>query len=257
MKRCVAICFGIPALLIASTVHADEQPDRPLAVTFNDCTEFAGIAPVPEERARALVPAPYQLVSDAAGAKLVVRVSDCGSVVVGNQPGRPGRVAHIGIMIQSPDGTATDPNTSINNYTLSYSSNLRDLVKRLHALGVPASLDARLAYEFSPAQGPSEFYAAVAPAVESSPTWFLHGTITNPAISSTFLANWWVLSKAGQTKMATTFPAILFDFTSAVSFYTSRTNEVGQLLGSNGIANFPVSFRGQYPVADMSVTLSH
>ena len=54
--------------------------------------------------------------------------------------------------------------------------------------------------------------------------------------------------------MATTIPTIYFDFTSTVSFYTSRSNLIGLLIGGNTVANFPVSYRGQYQTAQMTVT---
>ncbi len=255
MKRYVTFCLGVHALSIVFASAANADPGGQLNVTFKNCTEFAGVAPVDETRARALVPERYSLVTDANGAKLVVRVSDCASIQVGGQPAQPGRVAHIGIMIVSPDGTATDPNTSINNYTLSYASNLSALVSGLGKWGVPAVFDAGLAYEFAPSQGPAELYAAAAPELGNSPTWFLYGSVTTPTIPSPFLANWWFLSRNWEVKMATTFPTIYFDFTSAVSFYTSRSNVIGQLIGGNVIANFPVSYRGQYPAAQMAVTV--
>jgi hypothetical protein len=257
MKPRARIGLCVPALLMAAATAADAHPGRPLNVAFNNCTEFAGVAPVDEARARALVPARYTLVTDANVAKLVVRVSDCAGVKVGNGHARPGRIAHIGIMIQSPDGTAVDPNTSLNNYTVSYASNLPDLVDGLRAYGVPAAFDAALAYEFAPATGPGKLYAAAAPGLGNSPTWFLYGTVTNPTIPSTFLANWWFLSHSLEIKMATTFPTIYFDFTSAVAFYTSRGNAIGKLLGGNAVDNFPVSFRGQFDAAQMAVTVSH
>jgi hypothetical protein len=262
MKSSIQFCLSIPALLLASAPAAIAHTNGPLNVTFTNCTEFAGVAPVDAARARALVPAPYALVTDANGAKLVVRVSDCAGIGVGGEvglfslPARPGRVAHIGIMIASPDGTATDPNTSLNNYTIAYASNHPALVAGLRRAGVPAALDAGLAYEFSPAQGTAELYAATAPVPGTGPTWFLHGTVTTPTIASTFLANWWYYARNREIKMATTFPTINFDFTSKVSFYTSRSNAIGQLLGSNGIANFPLSFRGQFPAARMAVTVT-
>ena len=121
----------MPALLftIAFNLQAHERDQKDLKVRFENCTEFVGVAPVDEAKARTLVPAPYQLVTDNAGAKLVVRLSDCQGIAVNHRPAKPGTVAHIGIMLYSPDGTATDPNTSINNYTLFYTSNLADLVK--------------------------------------------------------------------------------------------------------------------------------
>lgn len=247
---CVTGAIAILASLTLTSVYGADVR----GVTFSKCTEFVGVAPVAETAARALVPARYHLIADAAGARLVVRIADCEGVRAGAAPRRPGTIAHIGILIASPDGTATDPNTSINNYTLSYASNVPALVHLLRAADVPAVLDSNLAYESTPAHGASELYAAVTPALAASPTWFLHGTVTSPAFATTFLANWWFARGRGETKMATTFPVILFDFSSQISFYTSRNNVIGQLIGSNKISNFPLSFRGAYDSAHMIVT---
>ena len=54
--------------------------------------------------------------------------------------------------------------------------------------------------------------------------------------------------------MSSTFPDILFDFGSVVSFTTSRLNLLGPLLSGNQIAQFPVTFRGAYVNATMTVT---
>ncbi len=250
--------FGglMPALLVTVVFNAQahDRDQNNLNVRFENCTEFVGVAPVDEVKARALVPTPYQLVTDDAGAKLVVRISDCQGISVNHRPAKPGTVAHIGIMLYSPDGTATDPNTSINNYTLTYTSNLADLVKGLNKQGVSALLDSQLAYEVTPLSGPAEFYASVSPNVGNAPTWSLHGSMTDPQVPSEFLANWWQFSAKGEIKMATTIPLIYFDFSSQVSFLTSRENQIGALIGSNQIAHFPVSFRGQFAIAEMVVT---
>lgn len=195
------------------------------------------------------------MIANADGANLVVRVSNCQNISVDHHPSSPGTVAHIGIMLVSPDATATDPNTSINNYTLTYSSNLPSVVSSLRKRGVPAALDTDLTYEFSPPTGTSELYVAITPPEKHAPNWFLEGTVTTPQIPSPFLANWWYLSKPGEVKMATTIPLINFDFTSNVRFHTSRNNVIGKLLGGTRIDHFPLSFRGQFKHAEMIVTL--
>ncbi len=259
MKKRVLIP-AVPLLISAFVVNAENQQrfdtyKQALEVDLINCTEFAGVAPINEVKARALVPSKYQLVANGSKANLVVRVSDCQEVSVNGHPGKPGRVAHIGIELISPDGTATDPNTSINNYTLSYASNIPELIDGLNRFALPAVKTPELDYEFAPPIGPSLLYASITPIDPNSPTWFLYGTVTNPTIPSPFLANWWYLSDSGQVKMATTFPKIYFDFTSTVSFYTSAKNGIGTLIGGNSISNFPVSFRGQYAYAQMIVTL--
>ncbi|WP_020485402.1 hypothetical protein [Methylomonas sp. MK1] len=255
MKRTIG--WIIPTLLATAAwqVQADEsEASRGLNVAFTDCTEFVGVAPVAESKARALVPSQYQLVVDDSGAKLVVRIAHCQGVAVNNRPAQAGTVAHLGIMLYSPDGTGTDPNTAINNYTLTYASNVPALVNGLRKQGVPAQWDGNLTYEVTPTSATNEFYAAVSPDTPDAVTWFLHGNVAEPQIASPFLANWWSYSKKGEVKMATNIEQIYFDFSSTVSFFTARASIIGDLLGGNSIANFPLSFRGKFASAQMTVT---
>ncbi|MBD9357274.1 hypothetical protein [Methylomonas albis] len=254
MKR--MIDWIVPTLLATAAlqVQADEHDGRALNVVFTDCTEFVGVAPVAESKARALVPSQYQLVVDDAGAKLVVRIAHCEGVAVNNRQAQAGTVAHLGIMLYSPDGTGTDPNTAINNYTLTYASNVPALINGLLKQGLSAQWDGNLTYEVTPATATSEFYAAVSPGAPDAVTWFLHGSVAEPEIATEFLANWWSYSKKGEVKMATNIESIYFDFGSAVSFFTARNSLIGDLLGSNSVANFPLSFRGKFSSGKMTVS---
>jgi hypothetical protein len=232
-----------------------------LSVQFSQCTEFVGVAPIDAARARAEVPQRYTPFEDALGARLVVRAADCAAVRVGAGPARPGRVAQIGVSIASPDGTAVDPNTSINNYTVTYASNSAALVAALRAAGVPAALDLGLAYEITPPTGAgSRFYVAVSPEWDGGSgeraTWFLSGSVNTPGVPTSFLANWWRLGGGRETKMATSIASISFDFASQVSLATSRLNSVGRLLQDNGVAGFPLSFRGAFDAGTMVVTVN-
>ncbi|RVU49288.1 hypothetical protein [Rubrivivax rivuli] len=234
---------------------------QPPTVQFTQCTEFVGVAVVDAAAARALVPARYTLVADAAGARLVVRAADCAAVRVGARPARPGRVAQVGLIIVSPDGTGTDPNTAINNYTLGYVSNSPALVQALRGAGVPAVLDEGLAYTApapTAAGGSGDLFVAVAPEHPAAgPRWFLHGTVNVPGFDTSFLANWWVAGPGGrETKMATTLPLISFDFGSQVSFTTQRQGALATLLPGHRIENFVLSFRGAFPAATMVTTVT-
>jgi hypothetical protein len=249
---------ALSALLVAGGAMANGSP-APITVQFANCSEFVGIAAADAARVRALVPPRFTPVIDGAGAKLVVRVVDCAGVRVGALPARPARVAQIGAMIVSPDGTATDPNTSINNYTLSFATNAPALALALRSTGVPAALDAGLAVEATPTGavgGAADFYAAVSPDLDAgSPTWFLHGTVFTPSYNSPFLANWWLGVGLADVKMATDIPLIAFDFSSQMTFATSRLNVIGALLPGHAVSNWQLTFRGAFDAGTMLVTV--
>ena len=246
------------AVGLAAPTVALAAPPAPVVVRFEQCTEWVGVAAASAAGVRALVPQRYTPVTDAAGAKLVVRVADCAAVHIGSLPTRPGRVAQIGAIVFSPDGTATDPNTGINNYTLSYATNSLALALALRGAGVPAALDLGLTIESTPAGARNEFYAAVSPDLDSSsPTWFLHGSVVAPSISSPFLANWWRLTGGREIKMATDIPSIAFDFSSTMAFTTARANFVGALLPGNEVRDFQITFRGAFALGTMTVTVAH
>lgn len=251
--------LALPLALVFSASAAAAHGPQALTVQFQQCTEFVGVAAADAQRVRALLPQRFTPVTDAAGAKLVIRVADCAAVKVGALPARPGRVAQVGAMVFSPDGTGTDPNTAINNYTLAYATNAPALALALRGFGVPAALDPGLAIEATPtggANGAAEFYAAVSPDLTAaSPTWFLHGTVFTPAYNSPFLANWWLGVGAADVKMATDIPSIAFDFGSEMHFATSRGNGIGALLPGNAVTAWQLTFRGAFAAGTMTVSV--
>ena len=243
------------AVLGACALVAAPAFAAPLTVKFSQCSEFVGLVPIPAARAQALLPARYTLVVDAAGtARLVVRMTDCQAVRVGALPARAGRLAQAGLLIVSPDGTASDPNTGINNYTLTYASNVPALALGLQAQGVPAALDAGMEYDVKPPLGAgSALYAAVAPELGDSTRFFLDGSVNTPTFATTFLANWWRVDGRHQIRMQTDFPTIAFDFASSVAFTTNSANMLGQLTGTNRVTSFAITYRGMYDAATMVV----
>lgn len=109
-----------------------------------------------------------------------MRVADRQRVRVGLGAARPGRVGQIGIIIASPDGTGTDPLTSINNYLLSYATNGWSLAAALRAAGIPVSLDEGLSIETLPQGVRQELVAAVA---ADNARWGLLGQVSTPTLS--------------------------------------------------------------------------
>jgi hypothetical protein len=238
--------------LAAVSAHAGPAP---LTVQFSQCSEFVGLVPIPAAKAQALLPARYTLVVDGADtARLVVRMTDCKAIRVGALPARAGRLAQAGLLIVSPDGTASDPDTGINNYTLTCATNVPALALGLEAQGVPAALDAEMEYGVNPPLGTgSALYAAVAPELGDSTRFFLDGTVNTPTFATTFLANWWRVAGNTQIRMQSDFPTISFDFASSVAFTTSTANVLGQLTGTNRVTSFAITYRGLYDAATMVV----
>ena len=227
----------------------------PSTVQFSQCSEFVGLVPVDAAKAQALLPTRYTLVVDAANtARLVVRMTDCTAIRVGALPARAGRLAQTGLLIVSPDGTASDPNTGINNYTLTYASNVPALVLGLQEQGVPAALDADMEYAVTPPLGAgSRLYASVAPELGDPTRFFLDGSVNTPTYATTFLANWWRLDGHRQIRMQTDFPTIAFDFASSVAFTTNSANLLGRLTGTDRVTSFAITYRGTYDAATMRV----
>jgi len=249
----------VPALVALATLPlaaATASAAAPLTVQFSQCSEFVGLVPVDAAKAQAQLPARYTLVVDGAStARLVVRMTDCKAIRVGGLPARAGRLAQAGLLIVSPDGSASDPYTGINNYTLTYATNLPALALGLQAQGVPAALDAAMEYAVTPPLGAgSTLYASVAPELGDKTRFFLDGTVNTPTYASTFLANWWRLGGHAQTRMQTSFPTISFDFASAVAFTTNPANLLGQLTGTDRVTSFAVTYRGTYDTATMVVS---
>lgn len=236
---------AVPAAMAQAT-------PRDFDVTFEDCSEFVGIGPVSLAEARALVPPEYGVVDAGGAALIVVRLSNCQAVSTDGAAPVPGTVAHIGINIIPPDGVG-----DINNYTLTYASDVDALVNGLRATGLPAQHDADLLYEFTRDSGTTgNLLGLVTP--NPGPTWQVYGRESDPAPNTAFpfRAIWWYAQSSGTVRMDTTFPAIAFG-DAQVSFHTPGTGFLTHLVGGNTIAAFPgLSVRGVFDDAHMAVTMS-
>ena len=221
-------------------------------VTFGDCTEFVGIGSVGLPEAQALVPPGFSVLDVGNMALLVVRISSCGSVGVDGDSAQPGTVAHIGINIVPPDGLG-----DINNYTLTFVSDLKVLVKKLRASGLSARLDSDLLYEFTSGSGTSgNLLGAVSPS--GGIRWHVYGRESDPAPDSAFpfRAIWWASSQGRIVRMDTTFPTIAFG-DAEVSLHTPKESFLADLIGGSTVAAFSgLSVRGVFDHARMTVTTS-
>lgn len=235
-------------LEVAPAVESRATP-RNFDVTFQDCTEFVGIGPVSLAEAQAVVPSEFSIVDAGGFALLVVRISNCQAVSVDEGAPTPGTLAQIGINIFPPDGMG-----DINNYTLTYASDLNALVNGLRANGLPAQHEADLLYEFTRDSSiTGNLLGIVTP--NPGPTWHVYGRESDPAPNSAFpfRAIWWYSKPSGTVRMDTMFPAISFG-NAEVSFQTPDTSVLTQLIGGNTIAAFPeLSVRGVFDAAEMTV----
>ncbi|MGB0909350.1 MAG: hypothetical protein ACPGYT_03235 [Nitrospirales bacterium] len=224
---------------------------RDFDVTFKDCTEFVGLEPISFVDAQAVVPAGFSVVINANGsALLVVRVSECQAISVGGRAPTPGAVAQIGINILPPDGQG-----DINNYTLTYASNIKALVKGLRAIGLPAHLDDSLTFDFTKIEITyGNMHGVVAP--KRKPTWYVYGQASDPAPNSSFpfRAIWWHANSNKRVRMDTWLPAIAFG-NAEVSFQTPDRSILTQLIEGHTIATFAeLSVRGVFEDGEMAVS---
>jgi hypothetical protein len=224
------------------------------SVAFSNCEEFVGEGPVALASAQKLVPQGYPIAAASPGqAPIVVRMTRCEAAKVDGTRAVPTTISQVGVNIVSPDGTGT-----INSYTLIYVTNNPFLAEALARIGVPASYDPAIAYEYTrnDAGNGGVLYGAVADA--NVPAYFLYGPETEPAPNTQFrfIANsWHGTGDLARVRQQTTFPAISFGDASNVTLYTSTHSVLGQLIGGNAYGNFSIlALRGVYASAEMTVT---
>ena len=243
----IAFVLALP-LGLAPTVEAQVTP-RNFDVTFQNCTEFVGLTPVSFVEAQAAVPSEFSVVNADGFALLVVRISGCQAISVDGSAPTPGTVAQIGINIFPPDGQG-----DINNYTLTYASDVNAVVNRLRAIGLPAQHNANLLYEFTRGSSTTgNLLGLVTP--NPGPRWYVYGRASDPAPNSAvpFRAIWWHAKPSGTVRMDTMIPAIAFG-DAQVSFQTPDTSVLTHLIGGNTLTFSGLSVRGVFDNAEMIVS---
>jgi hypothetical protein len=250
----IALACGLAAVTSAPvTSEAGTPSPRQFTVDFAGCTEFAGVGPVDLAAAQALVPSGFTTLTVGSGGAIVVRATACDSFVVNGGAAQPGIISQIGVEIVPPDNTG-----DINNYTLLYVTNDRDLAEAYRGLGLPAIFDPTLTYEFTYDSSGSAGELYVTAQGPELPAYFLFGTETDPtAPGSDFKANWWYKTPSGATmKQAGDYPDIAFG-TASVTVYTSKNSTLGNLMGGNSDGDFHyLPLRGVYSSAHLVVTVT-
>ncbi len=245
----LAAVLGITAMRV--TVASAEGLS--FKVSFSNCEEFLGEGPVALAPAQRLLPAGYIISATPLGqAPMVVLMTRCEAVKVDGTRAIPTTISQIGIKVVSPEGTG-----SLNNYTLIYVTNNPFLAEALDRVGVPASYDPTITYEYTPDGKGSGgvLYGAVPNA--NVPAYFFYGPETEPSPNTQqlFIANWWHgTGDLTRVRQQTTFPAISFG-ASNVTLYTSAFSALGQLIAGNAYGNFSTTaLRGVYASAEMIVS---
>jgi hypothetical protein len=247
----VALSLGISFSPVPGSSEAAVE-NLGFKVAFGNCEEFVGEGPVALAPAQRLVPEGYTIAATPSGqAPIVIHMIRCEAVKVDGAHAVPTTISQVGINIVSPDGTG-----SINSYTLVYVTNNPFLAEALYRIGVPASYDPTIVYEYthdSAGQG-GMLYGAVPEA--RVPAYFLHGPETEPSRNAQqlFVTNWW--HGAGvfpRVRQQTTLPAVSFGAAN-VTLYTSRFSALGQLIDGNTYDNFSLAQRGVYASAEMVVS---
>lgn len=248
--------FAFIALAVATAsavcvdLHAAAADPRPFRVGLSDCTEFAGLAPVPESNVAWAVPSTFVLAAPAPRtATVVARISRCQGISVDGSPPVAGTVPHVGVSVVSPDGSG-----DINNYTVLYVTDHAKLAERLRGFGLPVRIDPGLTYETTPRTTGLELFGAAYPG--PGEIYAFEGAETDPpaGVTQPFLANWWYQGPGGRMLMATDIPAIGFG-TSDVALYTSLESTVGKLTGANRTVFPLLSVRGRFSGAVMTVSV--
>ncbi len=239
--------WGVQTSALSSAQSHKQR--KPLKVSFNDCTEFAGLTFVPNENVAGLVPSGFELLhlTSESEAVVVVRVADCNSVRVKNGKARAGTVAQVGVTLAGPDDTS-----DINNYTLWYVTDNRDLARELSKMGVPAEYSDDIGYHFSGGNGSGQFDITVS--ADEAPDFEVSGTATAPTDPAVpFVASWWYETCHGRVQMRTELPEIQFG-ASAMTL-NALESDLEEVVGDS-----PVGFPGldsynTFQNAEMVVTV--
>jgi hypothetical protein len=239
---CVA-CGGTPAELAELGAEQSALCSRDFDVSYEECSEFAGIGYVPTANARPLVPAEFTLAGDATNAVIVVRVADCSNAIVGGQALGPTRTAQIGLSLVGPDQTAY-----INNYTLAFSTNQPLLRAKFTAAGVSADVAKQLDYLLS-----DSGELSITSKSPHTPTFAVTGRATPPESDPVeFIASWWAKGPNGVIQARTVLPDIQFGAASTTLTSPKQTS-LAALIGGTSLVFPALDSYNVFPSAALAV----
>jgi hypothetical protein len=256
MSWLVAACSGaatgpLTTEDVGQSAAAVTGTEQTLDADFANCTEYAGLAPIPLANAAGLVPAPFVPASYGPGlTALIIRTATCKSASIEGGPSHPGTVLQVGININPPNNTG-----NINNYTLWYLTDSHELAVGLQRAGIRAEEDPLLL--FDPTTNPDG----------NGHVFLINGIsppllIDSPAISPTpstaptdFIAEWWQGNAVETNDMFGTYPGILFGAESPdVNLLVPPGSPLAKIIGGTKINFSALSVENEIPSSHLHVS---
>jgi hypothetical protein len=250
---CLALVLVPVTVAADGGVTSDGRPDvSGVQIRFADCTEFAGLAPVPIANVRSRVPTRYAVSGETDGVGVVVfRSASCRRVAFDGVVFSRTILAQVGVNVVPPTGVP-----DIASYTLQYASDNVWLVLRLRLAGVDAIWVPRLTYVFqADGTGAGGDLRVTQPRLPGA--YELRGPASDPLPADPgfpFRADWWTTSTRGDVLMRTDIANIRLGNADGVEVTAEVRSAVATLLGATSAA-FPVlAVRGVFADAVMMVS---
>ena len=226
MIRSSRFVIAIVTWIASSTAYAGGSPS--FDVSFDECTEFVGIASVDIKNVQGLVPTELTILGDGSNALIVVRIVDCDAISVDGRRPRPGRTSQIGVSVVG-DGSA-----DIDNYTLWYGTDHPRLKAKLTATGMRTAFVPRLRYDV---ELDDDRTGVLRTRVLSRalPLHAVTADVEAPVADPVpFVARWIANGRRGTVEMLTTFPRLVFGVADSV-LRTPPRSALAAVFGDNSV----------------------
>lgn len=116
----------------AAATQSELGEARQVQASFSNCIEFGGVGLVPTANVQDRVPSQYMLIPGPPGLSIfVAHMAKCQEIKVGDRPGHPGLMGHLGVLIIPPTGTG-----NFNNYLFSHVTDDPALFSALKGAGL-------------------------------------------------------------------------------------------------------------------------
>ena len=247
MIRSSRFVIAIVTWIASSPAYAGGSPS--FDVTFDECTEFVGIASVDIKNVQGLVPAELSILGDGSNALIVVRIVDCEAISVDGRRPRPGRTSQIGVSVVG-DGSA-----DIDNYTLWYGTDHPQLKAKLTAMGMRTPLLPGLRYDVELDDAGIGVLRTQVLSTAVPPHDVTADVEAPVAAPVPFVARWVTNERRGTVEMLTTFPQLVFGVANSV-LRTPPGSALAAVFGDNVVTFGVLDSYNTWDRATMIVTVN-